>query len=233
MPPTPSRSHRKADATCFDLDQVREPFAKDATYHAIRRAIHSAISRDDMPATIDGYKSRHGDASGVGGNSELTAVESAAFRLVAGERGADIVHAKVEVIIANVRRMLDAKVAIENALRLIPTGIPDREVLEGNDATWCRSCLRINHHSPRWQIATKGGSGIYADCSWCVSFRKAHGIAPPEALLRMHADGRRITSADLARHLPKGAPKDPKATPFQWRDGSTTGATLNPPPSAA
>ena len=94
---TPTRAARQADTTCAELDQLAAllfggPTVKDprAHYANLRRQIHAAISRDNITAGIDGYRSRHGSTDS-GGNSDSTPVEAAALRLVEGGQPADIV----------------------------------------------------------------------------------------------------------------------------------------------
>jgi hypothetical protein len=220
MTPTPTRAQRQADATCAELDQLWHLLAGGPTtknpgahYATLRRLIHTAIARDNEPHVVDGYKTRNGDPSSGGGNSDSTSVETAALRLVLGGQPADIVHAAVTRIVINVRQARDRIVAIDNALQEIPQAAP----VTVDESTWCTSCLRFNIHTPR--------SNQHKRCGWCRDFHAEHGMDAPEALVRQRAEGRRITTSDLAKHLPANPP-------FRWRDGSTTGTHLDPPPAA-
>lgn len=69
----------------------------------------------------------------------------------------------------------------------------ERAVTSGqsiDDDTWCTSCLRIGHHSPRWNRMLV--------CQWCAGVLKdLQAIKPsikaiPEDLLQLHADGIRV-----------------------------------------
>lgn len=66
---------------------------------------------------------------------------------------------------------------------------------------WCRSCLRLQRCEPIRALGL---------CRWCQDFRHAWQQDPPIAILFMHHDGRRITEADVARHLITVKPKKRK-----------------------
>lgn len=231
----PTRAARQADATCAELDQIitlvfGPAGLKQPAYVAYRRRVHSVIVRDNEPARIDGYKSRHGDTSGTGGNSELTAVEQAAARLVEHGQPADIVHAKVTLIVANVRQARDRLVGIDNALRLIPTspGTPAPE------AAVCSNC-RIEPGDRETDVngALPGARFLGL---WCIDFVERQGgkvvgrhkpRLPSDVEIKAWQQGRKPRA-----HI------DPKAKPFGFNnaDGSRsyTGlAVTDLPPSAA
>ena len=63
------------------------------------------------------------------------------------------------------------------------------------DELWCSHCRQHGHLEPRDER--------HRLCAWCRSFQRANGCLPPKALLELHWAGRRITEADLTRHLPR------------------------------
>lgn len=232
MPPTPTRAQRQAEATGAELDQIMTMLGGPAalklpTYTALRRRIVAVIRRDDEPNVIDGYESRHGDTSGTGGgNSELTPVERVAFRLVEAGQPADIVHAKVTLIVANVRQTRDRVVGVDNALRLIPAE-PGQAAPE---AALC-SCCRLE---PGDRETDVDGAlpGVRFLCVTCITFVERQAGA---TVGRNAGRARLPTTAEVeARRRGKTATKrvNPKDRPFAWRDGSTTGITPTPPTAA-
>lgn len=67
-----------------------------------------------------------------------------------------------------------------------PIKVPD------NSTLWCKSCLRINVHTPRAE-----GCGHY--CRWCSEWRRAHnGELPWPELIDLRQRGVRITPARIA-----------------------------------
>lgn len=236
MPPTnrrtPTRAERQADATCAELDQIFAllaggPTVKDrnAHYAQLRRRIHAVIVRDNISAAVDGYKSRHGASDG-GGNSEHTAVESAALRLVEGGMPSDIVHAKVTLIVANVRQVRDRMVGIDNGLRLIPAepGAPTPEPAK------CSHCLL----EPGDRETDVNGAlpGARFLGLWCIDQVQNRASAPNYGGRRDFLPNKAEIDAWQSGRKPR-VHVDPKDPAWKWADGSTTGATLNPPPSAA
>lgn len=60
--------------------------------------------------------------------------------------------------------------------------------------TWCTSCSRVGSLSPR----RHNGGQL---CRWCEDTARAlNAQQPPVSLVEKHAQGRRITQADLERH---------------------------------
>lgn len=195
-----SRHDKSITYLLANLDVIAEfvmGTGKDPRAHwsAKRRHLETVARRDAMPALIDGYPSSHG-SPGVGGNSELTAVEAAAARLVEHGQPRDETHAAVELLKVNAKQAADRVVSIDNAQRRIPTQART-DVFEGNDPTWCRSCLRLQTHTVKAAGHTR--------CDWCEGFARTYGHEPPLPLLDMHLTGRRITTNDIARHVPRKA----------------------------
>lgn len=229
---TPTRAARQADTTCAELDQLAAllfggPTVKDprAHYANLRRQIHAAISRDNITAGIDGYRSRHGSTDG-GGNSDSTPVEAAALRLVEGGQPADIVHAKVTLIVASVHSAWRAANGWDNALRLIPTqGAPTGEVAV------CSHC----RERPGEAETTVNGmlDAAYFLCGECFRFVERqyggkagrHGYRLPN---KAELDAMRSGRKPRARLDPTD-----RVAVAKWRDGSTTGLELRPPNPAA
>lgn len=60
-----------------------------------------------------------------------------------------------------------------------------------NEARWCKACRRLKHMEP---IGKHGRAGY---CSWCYRFYTAEGIEPPDSILELHHQGRRISEAQV------------------------------------
>jgi hypothetical protein len=230
MPPTPSRAQRQADATCAELDQtvtalVGPAGLKAPTYTALRRRIHAIISRDDQPATIDGYKSRHGSTDG-GGNSDSTPVEAAALRLAVGVVPVDVVHRAAIRLTHNVRQIRDMTVQNDNAVRTVPApGLPSEQV------ALCSHCREF----PGEMETTCNGAlaAAYFLCERCIAYvdrqagsRIGRPRLPDQAWLEQQRTGKAPRK--------RVNPKDP-AVAINWRHGATTSARVadDLPPSAA
>ena len=231
MPPTQSRAQRQAEEVGAILDQLRAildggPTVKnrDAHYAAFRRTVVSVVRRDAEPNVIDGYKSRHGDTSGSGGNSELTAVERAAFRLYDGGQPTDELHMAASLIYVNAPKAYNHLVAILNQVRRVPAepGAPTEA------ARMCSHC----HELPGEMETTCNGAldAVFFLCERCIAYVERQGTA------RAGRHGARLPDkAWLEQQRTGKAPKrrvDPQGRPFAWRDGSTTGITPTPPTAA-
>jgi hypothetical protein len=243
MPPTPrrtpTRAERDAELVGAFLDQIWAllgggPTTKDRNAHFARfkREAMSVVRRDNEPNVLDGYKSRHGDASGVGGNSEFTAVESPAFRLVGGYQPKDDLHAAAELIKVNAPKAHNHLVAISNQVRRVPAepGAPTPEPAK------CSHCqLEPGDRETDVNGALPGARFLGL---WCIQFVEQQGTAGVGSTRRGWAarlpNDTEITAWQSGRK-PR-AHVDPKAAfGFNNADGtrSFTGATLNLPPSAA
>lgn len=73
--------------------------------------------------------------------------------------------------------------------------------LANSNDPWCQSCLRVSRFvPPRTQ-----GSRL---CRWCADMARTCGRdLPPLQLVERHAQGRRITDADIRRATGAGGPK--------------------------
>lgn len=71
-----------------------------------------------------------------------------------------------------------------------PKDTPQQRPLVG-----CTSCKR---DGDAWEpVYTKAESSEL--CRWCYDYRATHGHRPPVAIVKMHRQGRRISTADIAR----------------------------------
>jgi hypothetical protein len=241
MTTTPTRSQRRADATCAELDQLAVilggPKALAVpTYTALRRSVHAVISRDGEPATIDGYKSKHGDTSGARGgpasvptgdpNEPGYVALDGPLAMVLKRPDIDVVHRAALRLEHNVRQMRDLGVGIDNAIRTVPT--PGQAT---PTAALC-SCCRQEPGDRETDIngALPGARFL---CLTCIAFVEKQGTAGIGSNRRGWAP-RLPNDAELeARRTGKPArvrvnPKEP----FHWSDGSTTGITPTPPTAA-
>lgn len=73
--------------------------------------------------------------------------------------------------------------------------------LANSNDPWCQSCLRVNRFVP----PRTEGSRL---CRWCSDMARTCGRElPPLQLVERHAQGRRITDADIRRALGGNDPK--------------------------
>lgn len=238
MPPTPRKTDKQAEYAMACATRTAEFWFgkrgnKDPWGHfaAKQRVIATIIRRDAIPVEIDGYSASHGATDGSRGITPvqtgdpnepgsvvMDGIVGIVDRLVQHGQPRDPIHNVASNLLAALGHMADAADTCDNQLRLVPAIKSDQP-----EDFWCVSCIRFEVREPR--------VGRRRHCAWCAAFRAEYGIDPPQALVELHAQGRRITQADILRHVPTQLRKV-KATPFSWRDGSTTGITPTPPSAA-
>lgn len=71
------------------------------------------------------------------------------------------------------------------------------------DSMWCRSCLRVNHHSPR----RSAGGDL---CRWCLEHRPDGWDMPPLAAAEAYSRGITVTATLMERAMKAEQPKESK-----------------------
>lgn len=151
---------------------------------------------DGWPRTTSrgGSRGGHGDPTG-------TAV---AIRLTHADESNAAVQAYA--LLWQASRLLEQ--ADSQRARALPPATPEPD----ND-TWCASCLRAGHCTPR----TPRQGGRQDLCTWCQKYWYAEGQLPARDILNKHHRGIRITEP-MIRHARTAGSGSVSAEPGKRRD---------------
>lgn len=146
------------------------------------RTLEPILRRRAEDTTLDGYPRQSGpDAGGHGGGDPVGTTVALRLDHPARDTLANT-HTDVTTKLHQVRRLLEqAESAGRRALP--PTPTPNLD--DG-----CTSCARIK----KWSPIHRSGR-----CRFCYDYLRAENQDPPGALVRAHAEGRRITTQLVIR----------------------------------
>ena len=124
------------------------------------------------------------------------------------ERAEDRKAARYQAELETLTARMDADLARLQAIIGICCPSPSRSVAQGDMLAaqvaadgWCVSCWRDDQALVPITLRASGVPVFRDLCRWCGDWRAVHRQVPPLRLLRLHHQGRRITTADVEKEL--------------------------------